>query len=98
MQYNVPVARRQALIVEASGERFRFYYDSGPVEILHITLQHGTKPEDAIRTFVEGVTLPWDESRLRFDTRTATHGLLWTRHAFDKSVIVISCFKRGEEK
>jgi hypothetical protein len=46
--------RRLALIVEAGGERFRFYYDRERPEVLHITIRHGTTPEDAIRTFFEG--------------------------------------------
>ncbi len=91
------MARRQALIIEAEGERFRFYYDLTDPGVLHITRQHGTTPEDAIRTFFVGATEPWDETHLRFETRTETHGLYWTRHAHDHAVIAISCFKRGEE-
>jgi hypothetical protein len=97
LQYNRIVARRQALIVEANGERFRFYYDAGHPEVLHITLRHGTTVEDAIRTFFEGETGAWDEERLRFETLTESHGIYWTRHALDRSVIIISCFKRGDE-
>jgi hypothetical protein len=89
------VGRREALIIEASGVRFRFYYDRRHPESLHITQQHGTTPEEAIRTFFEGTTGAWNENRLRFETLTDTHGLYWTRHAFDQSVIVISCFTRG---
>ncbi|HLZ07966.1 MAG TPA: hypothetical protein VKT80_05210 [Chloroflexota bacterium] len=91
------MARRQALIVEANGERFRFYYDLLHPDVLHITLQHGATPDDAIRTFFDGVTGEWDEVRLRFDTYSDTHGLFWTRHSFDQSVIIISCFKLGDE-
>lgn len=97
MQYNGAVARRQALIIEAQGERFRFYYDLEQPGVLHMTRQHGTTPEDAVRTFFAGVTEPWDEARLRFETRTDTHGLFWTRHGHDQSVLIISCFKRGDE-
>ena len=88
---------REALIITAAGERFRFYYDLEHPEVLHITLRHGTAPADAIRTFFEGEAHPWDEARSRFETMTATHGLYWTRHASDQSVIVISCFEREEE-
>jgi hypothetical protein len=91
------VARREALIVDADGERFRFYYDLKYPQVLHITRQHGTIPEDAIRAFFEGTTEAWDEAHSRFATRTETHELYWTRHAYDQSVIVISCFKRGDE-
>jgi hypothetical protein len=91
------VARRHALIIEARGERFRVYYDLQDPSVLHITRQHGTTPEDAIRTFFAGVAEPWDQEHLRFATYTETHGLYWTRHAHDQSGIVISCFKRGEE-
>jgi hypothetical protein len=51
------VARREAFIVEANGERFR-YYDAEHPQILHITLRHGTTPVDAVRTFFEGSTGP----------------------------------------
>ena len=97
MQYNDSVTRREALIIEAGGERFRFYYDLEHPEVLHITLRHGTVPEDAIRTFFEGETRPWDEDRSRFETVTETHGIYWTRHPHDQSCIVISCFPREEE-
>jgi hypothetical protein len=53
---------------------------------------------DAIRTFFAGAAEPWDEVRLRFATYTETHGPFWTRHARDQSVIVIGCFKRGDEQ
>ncbi|MEX1254389.1 MAG: hypothetical protein WEE64_08605 [Dehalococcoidia bacterium] len=91
------MVRREALIIEAGGERFRFYYDREVPEVLHITLRHGATPEDAIRVFFEGETRPQDEAHERFETVTRTHGLYWTRHAHDQSVIVISCFARGEE-
>jgi hypothetical protein len=97
LQYNEGVVRRRALIIEALGERFRFYYDAHEPDVLHITRQHGTTPADAIRTFFAGAAEPWDEVHLRFATATETHGLFWTRHAQDQSVIVISCFKRGGE-
>jgi hypothetical protein len=88
---------REALIIEAGGERFRFYYDLEVPEVLHVTLRHGTTPEDAIRAFFEGETSAWDETRARFETVAETHRLYWTRHTHDQSVIVISCFEREEE-
>jgi hypothetical protein len=91
------VAQRQALIVEARGERFRFYYDLEHPEVLHITLHHGTTPQDAIQTFFGGETGSWDQAHRRFETATETHAIYWTRHAHDQSVIVITCFKRGDE-
>lgn len=91
------MARREAYIVEANGERFRFYYDRDHPQILHVTLQHGTTPEEAVQTFFEGSTTPWDEEHLRYETVTETHSIYWTRHAHDQSVIIISCFKRGDE-
>jgi len=87
---------REALIIEAGGERFRFYYDLAIPEVLHITLRHGTSPEDAIRVFFEGVTAPWNAANARYETLTDTHVLYWTRHIHDQSVIVISCFRRGD--
>lgn len=89
--------RRQALIIEAGGERFRLDDGLDDPGTLHITRRHGTTATDAIRTFFAGATEPWDESRRRFETRTETRGLFWTRHAHDRSVVVISCFGRGEE-
>jgi hypothetical protein len=91
------VLRREALIIEAGGERFRFYYDVEHPEVLHITLRHRTSPEDAIRTFFEGGTHGWDNARARFESLTDTHGLYWARHPNDQSVIVISCFEREVE-
>jgi hypothetical protein len=91
------MARREALIIEADGERFRFYYDREHPEVLHITFRHGTTPVEAIRTFYAGETRAWDEARSRFETLTGTHGIYWTRHAFDQSVIILSCFRRGDE-
>ena len=88
---------REALIIEAGGERFRFYYDLEVPEVLHITLRHGTTPEDAIGAFFDGEVSSWDAARQRFESATATHGLYWTRHPHDDSVIVISCFEREEE-
>lgn len=91
------MARREALIIDAGGERFRFYYDVDLPEVLHIVLRHGTTPDEAIRTFFEGETRPWNDSRERFETVSNTHGLYWTRHTHDRSVIVISCFAREED-
>lgn len=88
---------REALIIEAGGERFRFYYDLDVPEALHVTVRHGTTPEEAIRAFFEGEEGPWNEARQRFETATETHGIYWTRHPHDGSVIVISCFEREGE-
>jgi hypothetical protein len=89
--------RRAALIIEAGGERFRFYFDLEVPEVLHITLRHGTTPGDAVRTFFEGEAGPWDDARARSETVTETHGLYWTRHPHDGSVLVISCFEREDK-
>ena len=90
------MARREARIIEAGGERFRFYYDADLPEVPHIVLRHGTTPEEAIYTFFGGETGPWNDVRARFETVSDTHHLYWTRHAHDQSVIVISCFAREE--
>jgi hypothetical protein len=95
LQYNLGM--REALIIRSGGEHFRFYFDRRLPEVLHITFQHGTTPEDAIRTFFEGTTTHWSEVHQRFETVTETHVLYWTRHAHDESVIVISCFSRGDD-
>lgn len=97
MRYIYSVVKREVFIVEALGELFRFYYDGERPEILHITLRHGTTPLDAIRTFIEGRTGPWDEAHARFETVTETHAIYWTRHAGDQSIIIISCFRREDE-
>lgn len=91
------MTRREALIIDAGGERFRFYYDRKVPEVLHITLRHGTTPEDAIRVFFEDEARLRHETHARFEAVTATHGHYWARHARDQSVIVISCFRRGDE-
>lgn len=90
------MARRRALIVEAKGERFRFYYDLQHLDTLHITQWHGTTPVEAMRTFFEGENEAWNGDPSRFETHTESCGLYWTRHAYDQSVIIISCFKRGD--
>jgi hypothetical protein len=91
------MARRRALIITANGEMFRFYYDLEQTQFLHIAVQHDTTLQDAVQTFFNGHTEPWDEVHARYTTMTPTHGIHWTRHAFDQSVIIISCFKRGDE-
>ncbi len=68
------MARREALIVEANGERFRFYYDRQHPQSLHITLRHDTTTEDAIQTFFEREARR-DEAHARFETLTETHGV-----------------------
>jgi hypothetical protein len=91
------MAGRIALIVTANGETFRFYYDVEQPQFLHITVQHGATLQDAVQTFFEGHTEPWDEVHARYMTMTGTHAIYWTRHAFDQSVIIISCFRREDE-
>lgn len=96
-QYTDRMPVREALIIEVAGERFRFYYDREVPELLHVMVRHGTTPWDAIRAFFEGGETVWDEARQRFQTLGDAHGLYWTRHQYDGSVIVISCFEREEE-
>jgi len=88
--------RRKALVLEEGGERFRFYYDDESTRLLHVE-SRGTTTVDAIRTFFEGQTIGWQEEHARWLTITATHGIFWTRHAYDGSIIIISCFERGGE-
>jgi hypothetical protein len=88
--------QRDVLILTARGERFRFYYDSGDTTVLHITVRHGVTPADAIRTYIDGRNLGWSEEHSRFETHSDTHRLLWARHSYDHSVIVISCLKHGD--
>ena len=87
--------RRIALILEEDGERFRFYYDDD-TGLLHVVAR-GATTIDAIRTFFEGQLIGWQAERKRSLTITATHGIYWARHAYDGSVIIISCFERGGE-
>jgi hypothetical protein len=88
--------RREALIIESGGERFRFYYDTVVTETLHITRRHGTTVEEAVTVFFDGQT-SWNDELRRFETFTETFGLYWARHPTDQSVIVISCFPLGDE-
>jgi len=88
--------RRRALIIEAGGERFRFYYDVDVPEVLHIAWQHGTTPTEAIQAFFATTEATWNERHERYESLTDAVGLYWTRHAHDGSVIVITCFRRGE--
>ena len=37
------------------------------------------------------------EAHQRYETVTETHGIYWTRNGHYQSVIIISCFKRGDE-
>ena len=85
------VPRREARILEARGERFRFYWDG---EVLHIEQRHGTTTDDAIATFFDGGPSQWDTEHRRYETLSETHGIYWARHAHDGSVIIISCWKR----
>jgi len=89
---------REALIIEARGERFRFYYEGGNADLLHITFQHGASPDDAIQAFFSGGPGTWNEERSRFELLTESHGVYWTRYAADQSVIIITCFRRGDER
>ena len=90
------MARRESRILRSRGETFRFYYERGRGDALHITYRHGTTPEDAIATFFEGVTEPYDPIRQRYITCTDTLCLYWARHGHDGSIVVISCFVRGD--
>ncbi len=74
-------------------ERFRFYYE-GDSQELHITVRHRTTVDDAVAAFFEAITFEWDEAHLRWESVSGTHVLLWTRHAFDGSIVVISCMRR----
>jgi hypothetical protein len=80
-------------MVTVGGETFRFYFD-GEV-LLHIQARHGTTPRDAIRTFFDGARSEWDEVHRRYESTTDSHGMYWTRHAHDGSILVISCWRRG---
>ncbi len=84
---------REALIIEWADDRVRFYYDRHEPKSLHIAVRHGTTVDDALWTLSNGET-HWNETNRRFETFTITHGLYWTRHSYDGSVIVISCFPR----
>jgi len=93
LQYTGLVPRREFRLVEARGERFRFYYE-GDSDVLHITARHGITDEDAIATFFEATVTEWNEANSRFESSSETHILYWTRHAHDGSVIIISCSRR----
>lgn len=86
---------RDTFTVDLLNERFHFFYDEPGV--LHITKSHGTTPADAIRAFYFAETTAWNEERRRYETRSATHGLYWTRHEYDGSVLIISCWERSDK-
>ena len=85
---------RDALDIDALGERFRFYFD-GP-GVLHIA-SHGVMPRDAIAAFFQAHSTVWDEQHLRFETMGETHTILWARHDHDGAVIIISCWERRSQ-
>lgn len=87
---------REALILEVGGEKFRFYFERQAGDVLHITSQHGVLAHEAIDVFFRGGPGDWNERRSRYEVQTETHGLYWTRYAVDQSVLVITCFRRGE--
>ena len=82
--------------LEANGEAFYFLFDKNQTNELHISVRHGTVPREAIDTFFEGETA-WNEQRKRFETMTATRGIYWARVPEDQGVLIISCFRTGEE-
>ena len=94
MQYNHGVPR-DALTIEVLGERFRFYFDRPG--ILHIAA-HGVTPDEAIEVFFSAEATHWHADHMRFESSTSTHGLYWTRHDYDGSIIIISCWRTEPEK
>lgn len=79
---------------DVSGTRFRFAHEAGQDGPLHITVRHGTTPEDAVRTFLRGMTV-LNPTYKRFETQTENHVLYWVWHA-SGAVLVITCFQKGE--
>jgi hypothetical protein len=75
--------------------RFRFYYDLERPEELHVNVRHGTSLEEVIQTYFDGEGV-WNAEHKRFETATGTHVLYWARHPIDGSVLVITCFRRGD--
>ena len=88
--------RRANHRLEANGEVFYFLYDRDQPDELHIAVRHRTEPLEAIETFFDGET-SWNEQRKRFETMTATHGIYWVRVPEDQGVLIISCFRTGDE-
>ena len=76
--------RREFRLVEAGGERFRFYYED-ETEVLHITVRHGTTDEDAVAAFFDATSTEWNEANRRFESVSETHRLYWARHGLDGS-------------
>jgi hypothetical protein len=88
---------RRAFILDYQGERFRFYFDPEVEDALHIMRRHRKTPADAFRTFFDGATT-WNAARARFESVLGDTTLYWTRHAFDGSVLVITCFEEGVDE
>ena len=88
--------RRAHQRFEARGEVFYFLFDSNQPDQLHITVRHGATPVEAIQTLFEGITV-WNEQRKRFETVAALRGIYWVRVPEDQGVLIISCFRTGED-
>jgi hypothetical protein len=82
--------------VEEYGIRFVFKYDDDAPEILHIFARHLTSIDDALDTFFEGTSEPWNAERRRFETYSETHGLFWFWIEEERVVMVVSCFRISE--
>jgi hypothetical protein len=77
-----------------TGLHFRFAYEIGASNPLHIEYRHGVTTGEAVETFFDGLTT-WNATNRRFETRTETHTLYWTWHA-SGSVLVITCFRKED--
>ena len=77
-----------------SGFAFRFYMDLAEPDRLHVLARWGIEPEAAIRVFLdETAERIWLADKQCFETRSATHVLVWLEIA-PRHILVITCVPR----
>lgn len=81
--------------VREEGITFLFKYEEDAPELLHIYVRHLTTVDDALDVYFK-TTPKWNEERNRYENYSETHGIYWFwLNEFDK-IMIITCFKIGE--
>ena len=92
----MPRTRLERFLHEESGLSFYFGYQRDQPDRLHVDVR-GVSVEVAVTTYLEGTLQGWDDEYRRFETRTSTHGIYWTKyHQQEGHILVISCFEIKE--
>jgi hypothetical protein len=82
--------------VKEQGITFLFKYQEEAPELLHIYVRHLTTVDDALDVYFT-TTSKWYDERKRYENYSKTHGIHWFwLNEFDK-VMMITCFRLGEE-